>query len=116
MNELTFSIITFIVIYLFYLFFVILRKKKLERFKKNVYISFLVKIYGLDLSKINFLPLAHVIALTNAGIISATLFLVSIVPNLILKMLLAILILIPLQFFMYYVIGKIYQKKCRKKE
>lgn len=116
MREVVFYVMTFVLIYLFYLLFVILRKNKLEKFRQNVYVTFLVNVYGIDLNQISFKGLAHVIALTNSFIIATTLLLISIIPNFILKMVSGFFLLIPFQFFMYFLIGKVYQKKSRKKE
>lgn len=114
MKDLIFYSIIFIVIYLFYLIFVILRKKKLDKFKKNTYVIYLERMYNLDLSKCNMKILANIIALSNSLIITFTLIIISNIDNLLLKMVLAFAILIPFQLFIYYIIGKIYQKKYKK--
>ena len=111
MKEIIISFIAFIIIYLFYLLFVILRKKKLEKFKDNMYVKYLVNMYQLDLTKINIKSLANIIALVNSFIIASVLYCVSITDNMILQVLLAFAILIPLQILGYYIIGKVYQKK-----
>ena len=114
MFDLIFSLVTFVLIYLFYVFFVILRKKKLEKFKQNTYVKFLVTKYNLDLKKINFKILAHAIALTNAFIISAALFVISFIDNWLYKIGIAFVILVPLQFIMYALLGKLFEKKGSK--
>lgn len=111
MSDLLFSIITFVVIYLFYVFFVILRKKKLEKFKKNAYVTFLVTKYNIDLERTNIYVLSNAIALTNAFIVSATLFMISYVSNIFLILILAVVIIIPFQLIMYHIIGKMFGKK-----
>jgi hypothetical protein len=113
MENFIFSLITFIVIYLFYVIFVINKKKKLEKFKSSIYVNYLINVAHVNIKQINFKILAHIIALTNSFILSATLFIVSYVSNIILKMLLGFVILIPFQFLMYYIIGKMYQRKKR---
>lgn len=111
MSDLIFSVFAFIIIYLFYVFFVILRKKKLEKFKTNAYVSFLVTKYNVDLEKTNINVLAHAIALTNSFIVSSTLFIISFVPNLILMFVLALIIIVPFQLIMYHIIGKMFGSK-----
>lgn len=111
MNDLIFSIFAFFVIYLCYVFFVILRKKKLEKFKTNAYVSFLVTKYGVDLKKTNIYVLAHAIALTNSFIVSATLFVISYAKNIFLMLILALLIIVPFQLVMYHIIGKLFGSK-----
>lgn len=113
MKELTISMIVFLIIYCFYYLFVIKRKRKLEQFKKNIYVLYLINTYGIDISKVSFKNLAKTIAASNAFIIALTLFAISAIPNFILKMISGFLLLIPFQFFIYHLIGKSYQKKLK---
>mgnify|MGYP004584797369 FL=1 len=98
--------LVFIIIYLFYLFFVIFRKKKIDKFLDNVYANYLIRTYKLDKNKINVKKLAHLVAISNAFIIATTFVIISFVKNFILMMLLAFIVLIPLQLFVYNIIGK----------
>lgn len=116
MQNFVLSMFAFIIIYLLYLTTVILRKKKLEKFKNNTYVKYLEMVYHLDIRKVNIKKLANTIALTNAFIIALTLYLVSITESIFLKLLLAFAIFIPLQLLFYHIIGKKYQKKTRRKE
>ena len=116
MENFIFSIIAFILIYLFYLLFVILKNNKLEKFRTNTYVTYLVNVYGLDLKKVNIKVLAHIIALTNALILSSIVFIINYIDNFILKMLLGFIILIPFQFGMYHIIGKMYEKNKQTKK
>ncbi|MFV0249614.1 MAG: hypothetical protein ACK5HP_01050 [Bacilli bacterium] len=114
MEELIFGLSTMIIVYLFYLFFVINKKSKFKEFKNNNYVTYLVKIYNLNVDKINMKLLANIIAITNSFIIGSTAVTVGFVDNFLLKMLLAVVILIPLQLIMYHLIGKSYQREKRK--
>ena len=116
MSDIVISIIVFIIIYLFYLLFVILRKKKLLLFRNNIYVRYLESKYRLDISLLNLKKLANTIALANSFIIALTFYLIGITDNFLLKMLLAFAILIPIQIFIYHIIGIFYQKNIRKKE
>lgn len=113
MKEALISLIVFVFIYLFYLFFVILHKKKLDKFKENMYVKYLVNVYHLDLKNIKFKNLANTVALTNSFILALVLYVVSITDEIVLQALLAIAVFIPLQIVCYHIIGKIYQKKGR---
>ena len=106
-------LLVFIIIYLFYLFFVILRKKKIDKFLDNVYANYLIRTYKLDKNKINVKKLSHLVAISNAFIIATTFVIISFVKNFILMMLLAFIVLIPLQLFVYNIIGK-YLKRSEK--
>ena len=48
MDKLIWFVVVFLLIYLFYLFFVILRKKKLSKFKSGVEVTILEKKYKGD--------------------------------------------------------------------
>ena len=98
--------IVFIIIYLFYLLFVILRKKKMNNFLDNTYVLYLIRVYKLNKEKLNIKKLSHLIALSNAFIIATTFIIISFVKNFILMMLLAFVVLIPLQLGVYHIIGK----------
>lgn len=114
MNDIIFYGIVFLVIYLSYVLFVIIRNKKLVKFEENTYVKYLEKVYQLDMGKISIKRLAHVIALSNAFIITTTLAIIGITDSLLLKMLLAFAILIPLQLLVYHIIGKCYQVKHKR--
>lgn len=114
MRELTYAIVAFFIIYGFYLIFVISRKRKLEQFKKNIYVVYLQTSYGIDLAKISFKKMANTIVLANAFIIALTFLAISAIPNYILKMISGFLLLIPFQFLIYHLIGRYYQKKQKK--
>lgn len=116
MNDLIFSFIVFIIIYLCYVIFVINKKNKLEKMKSNAGVIYLVNKYQIDLKKINMKVLAHMIALANSFILSITLFILSFVDNYMLKILLCFIIIIPFQYIMYMIIGKMYQKEKRSKK
>lgn len=114
MNNIIIGLIAFIIIYLIYWVTVILREKKLEKFKDNIYVRYLKMVYQVDIKQIPIKKLANCIALTNALIIAITLCIVSISDSIILTCLLAFCILIPLQLLCYHIIGKYYQKKQRR--
>lgn len=111
MEALLCFLISFVVVYLFYLFFVILNNKKMSKFKENVYFNFLVKTYKLDPAKISLKALAHIISLANSFIVAIAFTVVCFVDSFFLKMLLAFAVLIPLQLIVYFTIGKLLQKK-----
>lgn len=106
--------IVFFSLYLCYVLFVIIRKKKLEKFSENIYVKYLENVYHLDMNTISIKQLAHVVALANAFIITVTLYVIGITENYLLKVLLAFAILIPFQILTYHVIGTCYQIKHKK--
>ncbi len=114
MNNLIFSIGVFITIYLLYVIFVINKRDKLQKLKKGVIVSYIVKKYNLDLKKINLKVLGHMISLSIAFIISITFYIVSFVDNYVLKVLLSFVILMPFQLLIYNIIGILYKKEQKK--
>jgi len=111
MQYLIIWIITFIVVYLFYFLFVIMRKKKLPQFKNNSYLKYLVKVHKLDMKKLDMKEMANIIALANAFIISTTFAIVAILDSFYMQMLLALALLILLQLFTYYIIGVLLKRR-----
>lgn len=114
MNDYVFSLILFIVIYLFYLIFVIARPKKREKFKKNSYIKLLEQKYNLDLKNVNYKSLLHAIALSNSFIMTSSFYVFSLIEryvNWFLGFGAAIIVLIILELVMYKLIGTLYGKK-----
>ena len=72
MQDILFSLIIFIVIYLFYLLTVIAQSKKLNKLMEGIEVSYLKIRYKLSLKNVNKKKLAHIIALTNSFIVSIT--------------------------------------------
>lgn len=104
----------FIIVYLFYLLFVINRKKSLNKWKNGKEMIYLKYHYKLNLDKINIKQLAHVIGLSNALIMATVVTVISFIKGLILQMLLCLILLIPFILIVYHIIGKYYQKKLRR--
>lgn len=114
MKEVITFLIVFIIVYLLYLFLVILNKKRMNKYKDNNYVTFLVNKYNLDRDKLPIKKVANMISLANSFIISFTFAIVMMIDNIILKMFLALAIIIPLMLFMYHLIGKNLQKTYKK--
>ena len=114
MENLKLFLTTFIVIYLFYLVFVVLSKKRVATFYNNSYVKFLKNVYNVDVYSISNKTLANIVSLSNSFIIALTLVIVDITDEFYLKILLAFAILIPLQLIIYYVIGKVLNRKSDK--
>lgn len=108
--------LVFLFIYLSYLFFVILRKKKLNKFRNNTYVKYLENVYHLDFKNVSIKRLACIIAFANAGIITVTLYVINIANHFLIKMVMAFITLIPFQLIVYHIIGKCYQIHQKKGE
>ena len=113
MQDILFSLIIFVVIYLFYLLTVITRSKKLDKLMEGMEVTYLKSRYKLSLKNVNKRELAHIIALTNSFIVSITVLLVSLIQNYILKLMVGFVILVPSIILAYHLIG-LYLKRSEK--
>jgi len=107
-------VVTFLVVYLLYLLTVILNKKKLNKFKNSNQVLYFIKKYKIKIDDSNVKLLANLVALSNAFIISIAITIVELVSNFILKILVAFLIIMPLIFILYHIVGKIMLKRGNK--
>ena len=106
-------IISFLIVYLFYLFTVILQTKKYDKFKKSNQVMYFVKKYKIDVNKLNMKKFTNILGLTNSLIISIAFTATYLVDNLILQLLIGLIILIPLIFIFYSIIGNYLKRKCK---
>lgn len=106
-------IISFLIVYLFYLFTVILQTKKYDKFKKSNQVMYFVKKYKIDVNKLNMKKFTNILGLTNSLIISIAFTATYLVDNLILQLLIGLIILIPLIFIFYSLIGNYLKRKCK---
>lgn len=104
-------IVSFLIVYLFYLITVVLQKKKMEKFKTSNQIMFFVKRYKLDINKINMTKFTNLLGLSNAFIVSTAFMTTFLVDNFILQLLAGFLVLLPLMIIIYSLIGKYYVRK-----
>lgn len=107
-------VVSFLVVYFAYLLTIILNKKKLKKFETSNQASYFVKKYNVKVSDKNVKLLANLVALSNAFIISITLIIIDLVPNYILKVLVAFVIIIPLILVLYHIVGLVMLKRGNK--
>lgn len=106
-------IISFLIVYLFYLFTVILQTKRYDKFKKSNQVMYFVKKYKIDVNKLNMKKFTNILGLTNSLIISIAFTATYLVDNLILQLLIGLIILIPLIFIFYSIIGNYLKRECK---
>ena len=104
-------LMAFAIIYLFYLFTVILQKKRYDKFKKSNQVMYFVKKYKLNVNKINIKKFINIISLTNSFIMALAFTAVIKIGNNLLLFLIALLILIPTMIIAYHFIGKYLQRE-----
>ena len=102
----------FLVVYIFYLIFGVLKRKKFNVDKIPVELRFLIKKYHLDMSKINYRSIMNMIGLASSFVISFTAtFIFKYIKNELLMILIGGLMIIPLIFITFNFIGLYYRKK-----
>ena len=104
-------IVVFVMIYLFYLFFIVLRKEQVKKFKNNTFLRYLVRVYKLDIKKLDLKKMANIIGLTNGFIIALTYVIVLFIDGFNRQMFMAMGVFILLELTIYHIIGKILQRR-----
>ena len=104
---------TFLVIYLFYLFsYVIGKKKKYNKNKVPIELSYLIRKYRLDIRKINYKKIMNEIGLISSFDIAFTAtFMFVFVKNIYLSIILGMVVIFPLIIITFNILGSIYRKK-----
>ncbi len=87
------------------------RKSKRIKNTKPIEVSILESRYKIDLEKVNYNNLLLVISLVSAFDITVIVTLVLLFDNYIIKILVGIVLVFPLIFTSYEIIGRIYKKK-----
>lgn len=111
LNFLCYFLIVFVFVYLFYLFFVVLNKKKRNNIFNTNQSKLITEPSKLDVSKINKFWFAQVISLANSFIVAFTFACSEFFDNYILKLLVCFVILMVLIFVIYKFIGFVYKKR-----
>ena len=79
MFSLILFLVTFVVVFLIYLLFVIRRKKYLDKFIKGKEINYLKKVYKIRIKESEYRGLAMLVAITNSFIIAISVTVVSLI-------------------------------------
>lgn len=109
MNHVISFTISFLIIYLVYQILVVRRKKGIEKFKEGKQLEYFKKVFKLD--KINIKKFANSLAIANSFIMATTITIIEFIDNLILKMLVGFIVIIPIMLIVYKILGSIYKKK-----
>ena len=111
MKELIFYLVTFVIIYLFYLIFVLNRKNVLKKFPNGKEIKYLKAKYSIKVNDKNLKKVANIIFLANAFIISTTVFVICLFDSFLIEILVGFATLIILLLVIYHIIGISLKKK-----
>lgn len=112
LNDLYWFLGAYLVIYLFYLVFLVLKRKKLNPDKIPVELRLLMNKYHLDMSKISYRGIMNRIALVSSfDIAFASTFVFRFIKNRYLALVIGTSMLVPLILITFSFIGKYYVKK-----
>lgn len=113
MFSLILFLVTFIVVFLVYLLFVIRRGKYLDKFINGKEITYLKKVYKIKIKESDYKSIARLIALTNSFIIALSVTIVSLFKNIFIEIIVGFITVMALILICYHIIGKLYQKEGR---
>lgn len=99
--------IIILVIYLFYLLFIGLRKEQVKKFKNNTFYKYLIKTYKLNPKSHDMKNMVQIIGAANGFIIATTYEIVLFIKGFTLQFIMAIALFIILDLMVYHIIGKI---------
>lgn len=111
MKELILYFITFVLIYLFYVIFVLNRKNVLKKFPDGKEMTYLKYKYNVKVNENNIKKIANSVFLANAFILSTTVYIVSLFDRFVLRILVGFITLVVLILVLYHFIGIHYKNR-----
>ena len=112
LNDLYWFLGIYLVVYLFYLFFSVLKRKKFNVKKIPVELKLLIKKYRLDMSKINYRGIMNRIALVSSfDIAFVATFIFKFIENEVWSIIIGAIMIIPVILITFNFIGLYYVKK-----
>ncbi len=112
LNDLYWFLGVYLVVYLFYLFFSVLKRKKLDVNKIPVELKLLIKKYRLDMSKINYRGIMNRIALVSSfDIAFVATFIFKFIESVFWAIVVGAIMIVPVILITFNFIGLYYTKK-----
>lgn len=111
MQQIVLFLMTYALVFIFYYFFITRKTKKKNSKKIPKEVSYLVGKYQLDLKKIDYKKLLIIISLVSSLDITIIVTLMVLFESYLIKLLLAIVLIIPVIFISYHLVGMYYKKK-----
>jgi len=110
-------LIVFVVLFILHYFFFVKKNKKYNKDKIPLELLYLVRLYGLDVKKINYKKFVWIYSLINTFIISTVYIIIFyLLNNLILRIVIGCVLLILFIIICYGLLGRFYLKKEGKKK
>jgi ABC-type multidrug transport system fused ATPase/permease subunit len=104
-------LVVFVALFLTQYILVVNKNKKFNEKKAPKEMLFLLRVYKLDINKINYKKSLIAISIINSLIMTITFTLIIFISGLLLQLILAFFILVPFVFISYSLLGKYYQKR-----
>ena len=111
MKNVLVSLLSFIVVELYYSLFVIRKNKKYDPNKATQEVKLLVTKYKVDMNKINYQAFLKAVALVNALDVALVIYWVTFIDKLNIECLVAIVLIIPVILISYAIFGNYLKKK-----
>ncbi len=111
MNYLISFIVSFLAVYLLFTYVITLRKKGRDKLKEGKQMLYFKKLYNIDPDKINMKSFSNALSLANAFIVASVFTIVGFFKNVFIQLIIAFIIIIPIMYITYKILGIIYQKK-----
>lgn len=114
MQELLLFLMTFISVYIIYQLFVVLkykRKKDKKNYKEPFEVLYLRRKYNLNMKKINFNKLLHVISFVSSLDIALIVSIISHIENMYLQLLCGFILIFVFIILSYHIVYLIYKRK-----
>ena len=109
MKELELFIFTFLVVYIFYIIFVLLRKNILKKFPNSISAIYLKKKYNVKITDKNLKKIAHSCFFANSLILSISVSIVCYFKSFVIGLLVSIVPLVLMIIVFYHIIGTIFK-------
>ena len=119
MEKVIVFVLSYIFIFLIYEIFIVYRaikNKDDESKKKPIEVRFLINKYGVDINKINYTKLLHVIALISSFDIALIAAVMALFKSLIVEIIVGLIIVLSVTYISYNYLGKKYRKKMKDNE
>ena len=110
-------LIVFLVLFIFHYIFVVRKNKKYNKDKVPIELLYLVKLYDLNVKKINYKKFIWIYSFINTFIVSTVYIIISnLLESLIMQIIFGIILLILFIIICYGLLGRYYMKKEGKKD
>ncbi|MCI8346841.1 MAG: hypothetical protein HFJ12_02705 [Bacilli bacterium] len=111
MNEIILFLMTYLFVFFIYQIFIIRKAKRKNSKKRPMEVNYLINKYHVDIKRINYKKLLLIISLVSSLDISILVTIILIFDSYFIKIVIALLLVIPIIVISYHFIGSYYKKK-----